>query len=83
MIEQQIRHRLDDLADFLEAEHRPCPLGRQALLAWLLEQLERVQRVPRAPDSAVTAMIDSGYLRWLDEIERNQPSDQEREELFQ
>lgn len=75
MIEQQIRHRLDSLADLLEAEHGRCPQGRQALLRWLQQQLERAQRVPGAPDMAVTAMIDSGYQRWLAEGGNDEKSD--------
>lgn len=89
---QQIRHRLDNLADMLEDDFGPCPLGRAALLAWLQEQLERAEKMPGAPASAVAAMIDAGYVRWLAEIleidqpeafgtERDQPADQEREPL--
>jgi len=71
---QQIRHRLDNLADMLEDDFGPCPLGRPALLNWLQEQMERADRVPGAPASAVAAMIDGGYVRWLAELlEIDQP----------
>lgn len=59
---QHIHHRYDSLADHLESEFGPCPLGRQALLAWLHEQIERARRVPSAPSTAITAMIDAGYI---------------------
>lgn len=61
---QQIPHKLDHLATMLEEEFGQCPLGRQALLKWLQEQLERAEKVPGAPASAVAAMIDGGYVRW-------------------
>lgn len=65
---QQIPHRYDRLADQLEEEFGACPAGRQALLAWLHEQIERARNVPKAPASAVTAMIDSGYVQWCAEL---------------
>lgn len=92
---QQIPHKFDRLADMLEDDFGPCPAGRQALLAWLQEQMERAERVPGAPASAVAAMIDGGYVRWLAELlEIDQPEafgaagdfdaqDQEIIELFE
>jgi len=65
---QQIRHKYDRLADMLEEAYGPCPLGRQALLHWLHDQIERANKVPKAPAMAVTAMIDAGYIRWCAEL---------------
>ena len=65
---QQITHKYDRLADMLEEAYGPCPLGRQALLGWLHDQIERAHKVPKAPAMAVTAMIDAGYVKWCAEI---------------
>lgn len=65
---QQITHRYDRLADMLEEAHGHYPEGRQALLEWLTEQIERAQRVPSAPVTAITAMIDAGYVQKCAEL---------------
>lgn len=67
-MQQHIRHRLDTLADQLEEAHGHYPEGRQALILWLTEQIERAQRVPSAPATAVTAIIDAGYIRQCAEL---------------
>lgn len=65
---QDIRHRLDTLADQLEEAHGHYPEGRQALISWLTEQIERARRVPSAPATAITAMIDGAYIKKCAEL---------------
>lgn len=70
------------LAEQLEREFGPCPARRDQLMAWLDDQLDRCTALG-VPGDAALAMINSGYVEWCALLlERDQPDDQEREELF-
>ena len=70
------------VAEQLEREFGPCPARRDQLIAWVDEQLDRCTALG-VPGDAALAMIYTGYVEWCALLlERDQPDDQEREELF-
>ncbi|HHM8366142.1 hypothetical protein [Aquipseudomonas alcaligenes] len=70
------------VAEQLEREFGPCPARRDQLIAWVDEQLDRCTALG-VPGDAALAMINTGYVEWCALLlERDQPDDQEREELF-
>lgn len=70
------------VAEQLEREFGPCPARRDQLMAWVDEQLDRCTAMG-VPGEAALAMINTGYVEWCALLlERDQPDDQEREELF-
>lgn len=56
---------LERLADCLEADIMPCPLGRPALLEFLRGQIEAIQRVAPPSSEVATWLIDNAYLEWV------------------
>ena len=70
------------VAEQLEREFGPCPARRDQLIEWIDDQLDRCTAMS-VPGEAALAMINSGYVEWCALLlERDQPDDQEREELF-
>lgn len=70
------------VAEQLEREFGPCRARRDQLIAWVDEQLDRCTALG-VPGDAALAMINTGYVEWCALLlERDQPDDQEREELF-
>jgi hypothetical protein len=56
---------LERLADKLEAELMPCPLGRTALLEFLRGQVEALQRTPPLTTTDAAWLINNAYIQWV------------------
>lgn len=59
------RCALERLADKLEVDLMPCPLGRPALLMFLQGQVEALRRTPPPSAADATWLIDNAYIQWV------------------